>query len=251
MMKRLLSKRWIKAPVFVLCLAPAMWLAWRGLHDQLGANPIELITHATGDWTIRFLLITLAITPLRKLLGWPELIRYRRMLGLFAFFYGSLHLMTYLWLDKFFEWREILADVGKRPFITAGFLAFVLIVPLAVTSTAGWIRRLGGSRWRLLHRLIYVSAAAGVIHYWWLVKSDIREPLLYGCIGGVLLAYRGGSSLLSYFHVRRASGVLERGSGAGEGSPLEGGRHPGRRLAAQTGGGDRTVPDPFANRRRD
>jgi len=151
---------------------------------------VEFITHKTGDWTLRFLAITLCVTPLRKLLQLPELIRFRRMLGLFAFFYGCLHLTTYLWLDKFFAWGEILKDVAKRPFITAGFTAFVLLVPLAITSTAGWIRRLGGKRWQSLHRLVYASAVAGVIHYYWLVKSDIRLPLLYGAIFTVLLAYR-------------------------------------------------------------
>jgi sulfoxide reductase heme-binding subunit YedZ len=189
-MKRVLNSRTSKALVFALCLSPLLILGWRALTDRLGANPIELITHATGDWTIRFLLISLGITPFRKLLGRPELIRFRRMLGLFAFFYGVLHLTTYLWLDKFFEWPEILKDVAKRPFITAGFLGFVVLIPLAVTSTAGWIRRLGGTRWRLLHRLVYVSAMAGVVHYYWLVKSDIRGPLLHACILGILLVYR-------------------------------------------------------------
>jgi methionine sulfoxide reductase heme-binding subunit len=132
----------------------------------------------------------LAVTPLRRLLGLPDLIRFRRMLGLFAFFYGCLHFMTYLWLDKFFDLSEIAKDVWKRPFITAGFLGFVAMLPLAITSTSGWIRRLGGRRWNLLHRLIYVSACAGVIHYYWLVKSDVRLPLLYASIMGVLLAYR-------------------------------------------------------------
>jgi sulfoxide reductase heme-binding subunit YedZ len=206
-MKRVLSSRWIKALVFLLCLGPLFMLGWRALMDQLGANPIELVTHSTGDWTIRFLLIGLAITPLRKLLGWPELIRFRRMVGLFAFFYGVLHLTTYLWLDKFFEWPDILKDVAKRPFITAGFLGLVLLVPLAVTSTTGWIRRLGGSRWRLLHRLVYISAIAGVVHYYWLVKSDIRRPLLYASILGALFAYRIAIKLREWtsrrlFHAR-------------------------------------------------
>jgi len=182
--------RWIKIPVFLLCLAPVALLVWKGFHQDLGANPIEFITHATGDWTIRFLCITLAVTPLRRLLGLPDLIRFRRMVGLFAFFYGCLHFMTYLWLDKFFDLSEIAKDVWKRPFITAGFLGFVAMIPLAVTSTSGWIRRLGGRRWNLLHRLIYVSACAGVIHYYWLVKSDVRLPLLYASIVGVLLGYR-------------------------------------------------------------
>jgi sulfoxide reductase heme-binding subunit YedZ len=164
-------------------------LAWLATH-RLGPNPIETITHATGDWTLRFLVLTLAVTPLRKLLGLPELIRYRRMLGLFAFFYGTLHFMTYLWLDKFFDGAEIIKDVAKRPFITAGFTGFVLLIPLALTSTAGWIRRLGGKRWRRLHRLVYVSALAGVAHYYWLVKSDIRGPLVYLALVATLLLWR-------------------------------------------------------------
>jgi methionine sulfoxide reductase heme-binding subunit len=184
------ARRVAKVAVFLLCLAPLASLSWRFYEDDLGANPIEFITHATGDWTLRFLLITLAITPVRKLFDQPQLIRFRRMLGLFAFFYGCLHLMTYLWLDQFFDWPGIWKDIAKRPFVTAGFASFVLMVPLAITSTAGWIRRLGGRRWQLLHRLIYVSAAAGVIHYLWLVKSDVRLPLLYGGVLGVLLLYR-------------------------------------------------------------
>jgi sulfoxide reductase heme-binding subunit YedZ len=180
----------IKAPVFALCLCPLLLLGWRALHNGLSANPIEYITHFTGDWTLQFLVITLAVTPLRKLLRWPDLIRFRRMLGLFAFFYGSLHFLTYIWLDKFFDLSEIGKDVVKRPFITAGFLAFVLMVPLAITSTRGWIRRLGGARWQMLHRLVYGSAVAGVVHYYWLVKSDVRWPLAYASVVGVLLLYR-------------------------------------------------------------
>jgi sulfoxide reductase heme-binding subunit YedZ len=189
-MRRLLSKRWIKAPIFVLCLTPVAFLGWRALQNRLGANPIEFITHFTGDWTLRFLVIALTITPLRKLSGLPELIRFRRMLGLFAFFYGSLHFLTYIWLDKFFDWSDMWKDVVKRPFITAGFLAFVLLVPLAITSTTGWIRRLGGARWQMLHRLVYVSGVAGAVHYYWLVKSDVRLPLMYASLVGVLLVYR-------------------------------------------------------------
>ena len=189
-LNRILSSRWVKVPVFALCLVPALLLGWRALNGDLGANPIEFITHWTGDWTIRFLCITLSITPLRRLLRLPDLIRFRRMLGLFGFFYASLHFLTWFVLDKFFDWNEILKDVVKRPFITAGFTAFVLLIPLAVTSTIGWIRRLGGKRWQMLHRLIYVSACAGVVHYYWLVKSDIRLPVFYGAIVAVLLVYR-------------------------------------------------------------
>jgi methionine sulfoxide reductase heme-binding subunit len=189
-MKAALSGRWAKPLVFVASLTPALVLAWRAWQQNLGANPIEFITHSTGDWTLRFLLITLAVTPLRRLLGRPELIRFRRMLGLFAFFYGCLHFLTYLWLDKFFDSADILKDIAKRPFITAGFLGFIVMTPLAVTSTKGWIRRLGGKRWQLLHRLIYLSAGAGVVHYYWLVKSDIRLPAMYGAIAVTLLGFR-------------------------------------------------------------
>ena len=189
-----------KIVVFIVCLVPLGLLAWRffGAHPTdmstwgagLGANPIEALEHKTGDWTLRFLLITLAITPLRKLLHVPALIKFRRMFGLFAFFYGCLHFTTYLGVDKFFNVHEILADVVKRKYITVGFTAFVLLIPLAVTSTAGWIRRLGGKRWQALHRLIYISAICGIIHYLWLVKADIHEPLEYGAVLAVLLAYR-------------------------------------------------------------
>jgi sulfoxide reductase heme-binding subunit YedZ len=182
--------RWFKPVVFLACLIPLALLGWKAYSGGLGANPIEVITHATGDWTLRFLLITLAITPIRKLTGRLWLIRYRRMFGLFAFFYGVLHFLTYIWLDKFFDLHEMLHDVAKRRFITVGFAGFILLIPLAITSTTGWIRRLGGKRWQALHRLIYFSAIAGVVHYWWLVKADIREPLKYGVILAVLLGYR-------------------------------------------------------------
>ena len=182
--------RWFKPVVFLACLVPLGLLGWKAYSGGLGANPIEVITHATGDWTLRFLLITLAVTPIRVLTGRLWLIRFRRMLGLFAFFYGTLHFLTYIWLDKFFDWHEMLHDVAKRRFITVGFTGFVLLIPLALTSTPGWIRRLGGKRWLALHRLIYCSAIAGVIHYWWLVKADIHLPLEYGIILAALLAYR-------------------------------------------------------------
>jgi sulfoxide reductase heme-binding subunit YedZ len=185
-MRAWISAKTTKVAVFLLALVPLAWLATH----RLGPNPIETITHTTGDWTLRFLVLTLAVTPLRKLLGLPELIRYRRMLGLFAFFYGTLHFMTYLWLDKFFDAAEIIKDVGKRPFIAAGFTGFVLLIPLALTSTAASIRRLGGQRWRRLHRLVYVSALAGVAHYYWLVKSDIRGPLVYFALIAALLLWR-------------------------------------------------------------
>ncbi len=184
------SVRTTKPLLFALCLAPLAVLLWRGFSGRLGANPIEFVTHATGDWTMRFLLISLTITPARKILGIPELIRYRRMLGVFAFFYGLLHFLTYIWLDRFFDLRDLIEDAGKRPFITAGFAAFVLLIPLAATSTRGWIRRLGGKRWQRLHRLVYVSGIAACIHYYWLVKSDIRAPLAYAAVLAALLCWR-------------------------------------------------------------
>jgi sulfoxide reductase heme-binding subunit YedZ len=192
-MKRFLQK----APVFVACLVPLAWLAWAGLDGRLGANPISEVTKETGTWTLRFLVLTLAITPLRRLTGWNTLVRYRRMLGLFAFFYGTLHLTTYVWLDQFFDAAMIVKDVMKRPFITVGFTAFVLMVPLALTSTAASIRRLGGKRWQVLHRLVYATAALGVIHYWWLVKADVSRPFAYGAIVAVLLGARVAFRLLA------------------------------------------------------
>jgi sulfoxide reductase heme-binding subunit YedZ len=185
--------RWGKILLFAVCLVPLGWLARRAWNQDLTANPVEYITHFTGDWTIRLVVATLTVTPLRKLLDRPGLIRYRRMIGLFAFFYGSLHFVTYLCVDKFFDFPAIAKDIGKRPYITVGFTAFVCLIPLAVTSTAGWIRRLGGKRWQRLHRLVYVTAVAAVIHYYWLVKSDIRLPALYGVLVAVLLGYRLGA----------------------------------------------------------
>jgi sulfoxide reductase heme-binding subunit YedZ len=186
----MLRARWIKVIVFLLCLGPAGWLGWRVYTQELTANPLEYITHFTGDWALRGIVVTLAITPLRKLLGLPDLIRFRRMVGLYAFFYASLHFLTYLWLDRLFDFSDLAKDIAKRPFITAGFAAFLMMLPLAVTSTKGWIRRMGGKRWQRLHRLVYLSAIVGVIHYKWLLKSDFRLPYLYGTIIGVLLLYR-------------------------------------------------------------
>jgi sulfoxide reductase heme-binding subunit YedZ len=194
-MHPLLNSKWSKPVVFLLCLFPLAGLGWRALHGELTANPIEFITHATGDWTLRFLVITLCITPFRKILQIPELVRFRRMLGLFAFFYACLHFTTYIWLDKFFDLSEMWKDIAKRKYITVGFSAFLLLIPLAVTSTAGWIRRLGGKRWQMLHRLIYFSATLGVIHYYWQVKSAVIRPLTYGAIVAVLLLWRLFASL--------------------------------------------------------
>jgi methionine sulfoxide reductase heme-binding subunit len=212
--------RWVLKPaVFIAALVPALILfyltwaayngqpsAWPALTGNFSANPLEDITHGTGDWALRFLCITLAITPLRRLTGWNGAIRFRRMLGLFAFFYATLHFLTYALLDRFasldftggvMTWGTVRAlmawivdDIYKRPFITIGFAAFVALVPLALTSTAGMIRRLGGRRWQRLHRLIYPAAIAGVVHYWMLVKSDIRLPLYYGIVVAVLLGVR-------------------------------------------------------------
>jgi sulfoxide reductase heme-binding subunit YedZ len=182
--------RLTKIFIFLGCLVPLAHLGWKALHDGLGANPIEVITHATGDWTLRLVLVTLTITPLRRITKQYWLIGVRRMIGLFAFFYGSLHFTTYIWLDKFFDLHEMFKDVAKRPFITVGFSAFVLLIPLALTSTAASIRWLGGKNWQRLHRLIYLTGILGVIHYLWLVKADLHKPLEYACALGVLLLYR-------------------------------------------------------------
>ncbi len=184
-----LLRHGLKPTVFVLCLVPLAMLVGWGLRGELGANPIEEITHQTGDWALRLLLVTLAVTPLRRLTGWTQPMRVRRMLGLFAFFYACLHLLTYLWLDQFFDWGEILKDIVKRPFITVGFAAFVLLVPLAVTSTRGMMRRLG-RRWQALHRAVYLVGVLAVVHYWWLVKADVRDPFFYAALLAVLLGYR-------------------------------------------------------------
>jgi len=184
-----LASRAAKVFLFVLCLVPLALLALRLVRHQATANPIEFVEHWFGDWTMRFLLLTLAVTPARKLLHLPLLIRYRRMLGLFAFFYVCLHFLAWLVLDHFFAWHEMWADVLKRRYITVGFAGFVLLVPRAITSTKGWIRRLG-KRWQRLHRLVYATAVLGVIHYWWLVKSDHTKPLQYALILAALFAGR-------------------------------------------------------------
>ena len=182
--------QWVKGALFVLCLVPLGRLVWLGTHRGLGANPIEYITHSTGWWTLTFLLITLSVTPLRRLTGWNWLLRLRRMLGLFAFFYVCLHFVTYIWLDQFFDWHSMVKDIAKRPFITVGFTAFLLLIPLAATSTNRMVKRLGARRWQRLHRMVYIIATLGVLHFWWLVKKDIREPLLFGALLGLLLLAR-------------------------------------------------------------
>jgi len=180
----------IKIIVFFACLVPLGRLIGAGINNQLGTNPIEFVTHSTGEWTLIFLMLTLGITPLRQLSGWSWLIKLRRMLGLYAFFYASLHFITYIWLDQFFDVATIIKDVIKRPFITVGFAAFILLIPLAITSTDAMLKKLGGKRWQKLHRLIYLIAILGVVHFWWLVKKDITEPLIYAVILAILLGYR-------------------------------------------------------------
>jgi sulfoxide reductase heme-binding subunit YedZ len=191
-----LKPKYLKPLVFLACLVPLGRLGCKPLNAVLGAKPIQVITWSTGTWTMVFLLVTLSITPLRKLIQLHWLVQFRRMLGLFAFFYGCLHFLTYLWLDQFFDLHSITKDVAKRPFITAGFTGFVLMIPLALTSTKWAIRRLG-KRWTVLHRLIYVSAGAGVVHYLWLLKKDVRVPVTYGFVLAVLLLYRVLAALLS------------------------------------------------------
>jgi sulfoxide reductase heme-binding subunit YedZ len=185
-----LVQRVIKPIVFLLCLLPLGVLVWNALNDQLSANPIDDITDETGTWTLRFIVITLCVTPLRRITGWAPLQQLRRMFGLFAFFYGLLHFSTYIYLDQFFAWEEIAADIAKRPFILVGFTSFILMIPLAATSTDRITRWMGGKRWNRLHRLVYVTAIGGVIHYLWLVKADTQRPLTYGAIVAVLLGYR-------------------------------------------------------------
>jgi sulfoxide reductase heme-binding subunit YedZ len=188
----ILQRRIFKPLVFLLCLLPAVWLA-AGLAGfplaSLGANPVEKIQDTLGIWGLRLLLVTLAVTPLRELGGWPRLLAFRRLLGLYAFFYVALHFLFYLFVDQALDWRQLLADVAKRPFITAGFTALVLLVPLALTSTRRAMRRLG-RRWQKLHRLVYVATILGCVHFWWQVKADVREPLVYAAITALLLGWR-------------------------------------------------------------
>jgi sulfoxide reductase heme-binding subunit YedZ len=182
----------IKAAVFVLALAPLARLVVYAFLDRLGANPIEFVTRNTGDWTLYFLCMTLAVTPLRRLAKWNWLLKLRRMLGLYAFFYALLHFTTFLWFDHYFDVAEMLKDVVKRPFITVGFAAFVLLIPLAVTSTNAMVRRLGGKTWQRIHKLIYVIAPLGILHFWWMkaAKHNFAQPTLFGIIVALLLAFR-------------------------------------------------------------
>jgi len=179
----------IKSLLFFVCLVPAGWLLWSFFTDNLGANPFEVLTRDSGEWTLRFILLTLLMTPLRSIFNWSWPLRVRRMLGLYAFFYASLHLLTYLWFDQFFDWNEIATDIAKRPFITAGITAWLLLLPLAVTSTNYMMKKLG-KKWKKLHRLVYPIGILGIIHFFWLVKADLIEPIIYGLILFSLLVYR-------------------------------------------------------------
>lgn len=193
-----------KVVVFLLALIPLSRLAFGAYFETLGANPIEKITRITGFWALTFLLISLTITPLRRVLGWLWLIRLRRMLSLFAFFYACLHFLTYLVLDQFFDWGSIVEDIIKRPYITVGFPAFLLMIPMAVTSTNKMIKRLGGKRWRLLHRLVFLCAVGGVVHYLWLVKKDLTNPVTFSVWLGLLLGFR----LLYWLRNLRKQGLM-------------------------------------------
>jgi len=179
-----------KLVVFINSAVPLTLLLWDWSRHQLGANPLEYVTHTTGTLTLLFLILSLAVTPLRKALGLPWLIQWRRMLGLFAFFYGCLHLLAYTWFDKFFAFGAIVQDVLKRPYIAIGMFGWLVLLPLAITSTNAMVKRLGGKRWNQLHRLAYVAAVAGVVHYYMLVKADVRKPVLFGAVLLLLLAYR-------------------------------------------------------------
>ncbi len=198
--------RWAKVAVFVAAWYPLARIVFFGVTDRLGANPIEFITRSTGLWTLVFLCITLAVTPLRRLTGWNALLRFRRMLGLYAFFYAALHFTTYIWFDKWFDVAAMLKDVGKRPFITVGFAAFVLLVPLAVTSTKAMVRKLG-RRWQSLHRLIYAIGVLAILHFWWLKsgKHDLILPKIYGAIMLALLGWRLAVWLAARVKARQVS----------------------------------------------
>jgi sulfoxide reductase heme-binding subunit YedZ len=180
----------LKPAVFLLCLMPLGWLGWLATTGGLGVNPIETVNRGLGDWALRFLLITLAISPAKEIFGWPLVMRFRRMLGLFAFFYVALHLSSWIGLDQFFAWPHIWADIVKRPFITVGMFAFAMLVPLAATSTSGMIKRLGAKRWKRLHMLVYPVGALVVFHYFMMVKADVREPLIYAAVLALLLGWR-------------------------------------------------------------
>lgn len=186
----------VKPLIFILCLLPFLSLVLGAINDELGVNPVETLTHETGEWALRFLLITLSITPLRRLLNINWLIKLRRMLGLYAFFYASLHFVTYIWFDQYFDWQEILSDIVKRPFITIGFASLVLLLPLAITSNNAMQKRLK-KRWLVLHKLAYVIPMLVIVHFIWSIKADYSEPLFYTCIFLILMFPR-------YLHERAA-----------------------------------------------
>jgi sulfoxide reductase heme-binding subunit YedZ len=185
-----MALHFLRPLLFVACLVPFLTLAYAMFWGDLGVNPVETITNTTGIWTLRLLAVTIAITPIRWLTKWNPIIQYRRMIGLFAFFYGTVHFFIYFLLDRSLMFDGLWEDILLRPYITVGFTAFVLMIPLAITSTRGWIRRLGGRRWNLLHKLVYVSASLGVVHYWWKVKLDVSDPMVYAGIVAVLLGAR-------------------------------------------------------------
>ncbi len=206
-------RRVLKPVVWIACLAPLALLVYDGFTDNLTANPIEKVTNTTGIWTLRFIVATLAITPLRWLTGVNQLVNYRRVIGLFAFFYGTLHFVIYILTTFFvggfseFDASGLVGDLTERPYIIAGFTAFVLMIPLAITSTQGWIRRMGGKKWNLLHKLIYITALAAVLHYFWKVKLDATYPIYYGIGVAVLLGWRVWKSMGRTFAPKRASEV--------------------------------------------
>lgn len=206
-------RRVVKPVVFIACLVPAAALLYRALWGGLGVNPLETLTNETGIWTLRLLVATIAITPIRWLTKWNPIITFRRMIGLFAFFYGAVHFFIYFLFDRSLQFDGLWEDIALRPYITVGFTAFVLMIPLALTSTTGWIRRLGGRRWNLLHRLVYVSAVGGVLHYLWKVKLDVTNPVIYAAIVGVLLGWRA----VKAFQKREARRGTARASALSEG----------------------------------
>jgi sulfoxide reductase heme-binding subunit YedZ len=216
--------KWGKVAVWTGCLLPAAWLAADAATGRLGANPIEEVLHRTGWWALTLLLLSLSITPLRRLTGWNRLIRYRRLLGLFAFAWASAHFLGYVILDQWFAWPYIAEDIAERPFILVGFAAWLLLLPLAVTSTTGWIRRLG-KRWQILHRVVYVAAGLGALHFLWKVKADTREPLIFIGILAVLL-------LLRLPIVARRASALRAGRGIGNGGGRQGARRREERIPA-------------------